>query len=242
MRLFGKNPVIERIKSRPETVKKVYLQNNIDLSDIVRELKKAGLKFEPADKSVLQSKYGPIHSQGVIAEVDEYEYTPFTDIISDCVEKISIPVFLDGVTDPQNLGAVIRTLACMGGFSLIIPEHNACLVNETVLRVASGGENYIKIAKVINNVKAVKTIKERGVWIAGAVAVNGRDITKTDFLFPMAVIIGSEGKGIRPGLTRCLDTGLSIPMRGAGLSYNVSTAVSLICYEIARRESTGRAL
>ena len=239
MRLYGKNPVLERIKANPRSIRKLYLQKRTDLSEIVREAKEAGLTFESVDKKWLKTKCGDGHTQGVMVEVKEFEYVPFAKILAECLENISIPVFFDGVTDPQNLGAIIRNIACLGGFSMVLPEHGSAHVNETVLRVASGGENYVNIARVANAAAAIKKMKEKGAWIAGAMASGGEDILKTDLVFPLGIVIGSEGKGIRPGIRKYLDAGLSLPMRGAALSYNVAVAASIFCYEINRRRRGG---
>ena len=163
-------------------------------------------------------------------------YTPLPELLADCLENGTVPVFLDGVTDPQNLGSVIRTLACMGGFSLVIPKHDSAQVNETVLRVANGGENYIQIAQVENSVRAVQKAKEKNIRITGAVAEKGSDIIKVEMTFPLAIVIGSEGKGIRPGLEKHLDAKLSLPMKGAPLSYNVAVATALFGFEITNHK------
>lgn len=236
MRLYGKNSVLERIRTRPGSIKKLYLQQKTDLSEIVKEAKKRGLAFDSVDKPGFLRLCGDVHAQGVLAKVSDYKYTPFFRVLKEALEKNRIPVFLDGVTDPQNLGSIIRTLACLGGFSLVLPEHKSAGVNETVLRVACGGENHISISRVVNTVRGVTAAKEEGLWIAGAVAEDGKDIFKSPLKFPIAVVVGSEDKGIRPLLRKCLDAELSLPMRGAGLSYNVAVAVSLFCCEISRRQ------
>lgn len=227
--------MIERIKADPKSIRKLYLQKRTDLSEVVKEAKKAGLAFESVDKTWFNRKCGEVHAQGVMAEVTEFEYTLFSILLTECLDSITIPVFVDGVTDPQNLGSIIRNLACLGGFSLVLPEHGSAHVNETVLRVASGGENYIKIARVTNASSAVKKAKEKGIWIVGAVTGGDADISEAPLTFPLAVVIGSEGKGVRPGLQKHLDAGLALSMRGAKLSYNVSVAASIFCYEINRR-------
>jgi 23S rRNA (guanosine2251-2'-O)-methyltransferase len=232
--------VIERIKADPRSIRKLYLQKRTDLSGVVKEAKKAGLAFESVDKAWFKRKCGEVHTQGVMAEVPEFEYALFPLLLTECLDNSTIPVFVDGVTDPQNLGSIIRNLACLGGFSLVLPEHGSAHVNETVLRVASGGENYIKIARVTNTSSAIKKAKEKGIWIAGAVIGGGGDISEADLTFPLAVVIGSEGKGVRPGLQKHLDAGLSLSMRGAQLSYNVSVAASIFCYEITRRRMEKR--
>ncbi|MFH1552020.1 MAG: RNA methyltransferase [Candidatus Omnitrophota bacterium] len=235
MNLYGKNPILERIKADPHSIRKLYLQKRTDLSDIVREAKKTGLAFESVDKAWFKSKCAEAHTQGVMAEVEEFKYAPYPVILDECLNDLSVPVFLDGITDPQNLGSIIRTLACMGGFSLVLPEHRSAHVNETVLRVANGGENYIKIAKVTNIASAIEKAKEKSILIAGAVVEDSSDILEEELRFPLAVVIGSEGKGIRPGLMKCLDMKLALPMRGAPLSYNAAVAAAMFCYEINRR-------
>ena len=236
MKLYGKNPVIERIKRNPSSIKKLYLQKKTDLSSVVKEAKEGKVDFISSDKAFISELAQGAHTQGVIAEVDEFRYEEFSNIVSRALKKKTVLVFLDGVTDPQNLGGVIRNLACLGGFSLILPEHDAAWVNETVLRVANGGENYVKVAKVANIATTLKKIKEKGIWTAGAVVENAVDIKDAEFNFPLAVVIGSEGKGIRPGVLKGLDERVFLPMPGAQLSYNVATAAALFCYEVTKRK------
>lgn len=235
MKLYGKNPVLERIRTRPGSIRALYLQKRTDLSEVVKEAKKAGLEFKSVDKAWFVKKCGDVHAQGVMAEVDEFEYDSFKDILADCENNITVPVFLDGITDPQNLGAIIRNLACLGGFSLVLPEHRSAQVNETVLRVANGGENYIKIAQVTNLATTLNKVREKGIVAAGAIVEDAESILEADIKFPMVLVVGSEGKGIRPGIRKNLDLKLSLPMQGAPLSYNASVAASLFCYEINRR-------
>lgn len=235
MRLYGKNPVLERIKTDPGSIKKLYLQKRTDLSEIVRKTKEIGMVFESVDKDWMKRECGGVHTQGAVAEVKDFEYASFSDLEKECLDKVSVPVFLDGVTDPQNLGSIIRNISCIGGFSLVIPEHDSAEVNETSLRVANGGENYIKIAKVTNIATTLQAMKDKGVNVAGAVIEDALDITDASVEFPLAVVVGSEGKGIRPGVLKLVDAKLFIPMKGAPISYNVAVAASLFCYEIARK-------
>jgi len=239
MRLYGKNPILERIKTAPETIQRLYLQKRTDLSAIVREAADRGLVFESVDKAWLIRECGKVHTQGVMAEVEEFKYTPFSEILSACLDGKEVPIFLDGVTDPQNLGAVIRNIACLGGFSIVISEHGSVHVNETVLRVANGGENHIRIAHVPNISEKIRKAKKEGIWIIGAVAGDANDISGTDLNFPLAVVVGAEGGGIRPGLQKQLDSSASLAMRGASLSYNVAVAATLFCYEINRHREHG---
>ena len=237
MRLYGKNPVLERLKNNPNSIKKLYLQKKTQLSEIVKEARKAKIYFESVEKDELSRFGANVNHQGVVAVINEYDYYPFPAILKLAKDTDAIPVFIDGVTDPQNLGSILRSLACLGSFVIIIPAHNSAEVNETVLRVACGGENYIKIAQIQNTVKGVLAAKDAGFKLAGAVAEDGEDMVKYNNEGPIAVVMGSEGKGIRPGILKHLDVRLSIPMRGARLSYNVSIATALFCYELVRERA-----
>ncbi len=170
-----------------------------------------------------------------MAEIDEYSYHPFPLVLDEAVKSKCIPVFLDGVTDPQNLGSIIRTFACLGGLSVVLSEHGAAGVNETVLRVASGGENFVKVSRVANIATAIKKAKTKGIRIVGASADAKRAVTEMKLTFPVAIVIGAEGKGMRPGVKKCLDESAKLPMDGADLSYNAAVAAALFCYEAKNR-------
>jgi len=235
MKLYGKNPILERIKANPGSIHGLYLQKRTELSSIVKAAKSAGLNFESVEKEWMTKNYGSVHTQGVVAEVDDFTYYEFSFLADECEKSVSIPVFVDGVTDPQNLGGIIRTLACLGGFSVVIPEYESAEVNETVLRVANGGENYVKVARVTNLSPAIKKLKDKGMQIAGAVIdEKSTDIKEAKLELPLCLVVGSEGKGIRPGLIKHLDITLALPMEGAALSYNVNVATAILCYEVKR--------
>lgn len=234
MKLYGKNPVLERIKVSPGSIKKLYLRKRTELSEIVKEAKNAGLRFESVEEVEFSKICSGTNTQGVVAEVDDFNYAPFSDVLSECLDGSKVIVFADEITDPQNLGGIIRNLACLGGFSLVIPEHNSAEVNETVLKVANGGENYLSIARVTNVASSVRMIKEKGIWVVGADVDADKDIREVEWQYPLGVVIGSEGRGIRPGILKELDERVSLPMEGARLSYNAAAATAIFCYEIKR--------
>ncbi|MFH1846035.1 MAG: RNA methyltransferase [Candidatus Omnitrophota bacterium] len=234
MKIYGKRSVLERIRVNPGTIKKIYLQKRVDLSEIVKALKEKCISFESVDNEWIKTKCGEVNVQGVVAEVSLFEYASFSQIIKECSTGASIPVFIDSITDPQNLGSIIRNVACLGGFSIVLPEHRSVCVNETVLRVACGGENYLKISKVTNLAGAVRQAKEKGVMMIGADVQGHEDVSKIRTDIPIGVVIGSEGKGIRPGLAKLLDVKAVLPMHGAPLSYNAAVAATLFCYEVRR--------
>ena len=236
MRLYGKRPVIERLKSAPKTIRSLYIQKEVEASEVVQAAKGAGLSFSSISKAEFSKLAGDAHAQGVLAEVADFLYADLENLLKRKPQPTLI--FLDRVTDPQNLGAILRSLACFGGFALVIPKHDSVEVNETVLRVACGGENHVPVALVTNLAPAAEKAKKAGYWVAGAATQGGQPIQSADWPTPLAVVLGSEGGGIRPGLEKHLDLTLSLPMPGAALSFNVATAAALIAYEVTRRRLT----
>lgn len=239
MRLFGKRPVIERLRAAPKTIRRLVIQQETDASDVVRAAGGAGQAFTSVTKQEFLKMAGDFHAQGVLAEVDEFRYSVFEDLLKQPAPRPSL-FLLDRITDPQNLGNILRTVACFGEIALVIPKHESAEVNETVLRVACGGENYVPVALVTNLVRACELAKKAGYWIAGAAIDSGENLYTADWPTPLAVIIGSEGSGIRPGLEKQLELTLTLPMPGAPLSFNVATAAALIASEITRRRLTGK--
>ena len=235
MMLCGKNPVLERLRANPSSIKNLYLQKRTDLSAIVREAKSKKISFNSVEKEMLLKLVGTAHSQGVVAEIEDFQYAHFDKLIKDSLKGDIIIVFLDGITDPQNLGSIIRTLACLGGFSLIIPKFQSANINETVLRVANGGENYMDIAMVANIATTLNKTRDMGIKIAGASLNSEQNIYELSVAHPLALVIGSEGKGIRPGVAKNLDIDFFIPMRGAPLSFNAAISTAIVATEITRK-------
>ncbi len=238
MWLYGKRPIIQRLKVAPQTVRAVYIQRDADASEVVHAVKESLQSFTSLTKQEFAKRAGDVHAQGVLAEVEEFCYTPLEELLK-APEPRPILFLLDRVTDPQNLGNILRTVACLGGIALVLPKHESVEVNETVLRVACGGENYVRVARVTNLVTASEAAKRAGYWIAGAAVSDGTPLPQCSWPWPIAVVLGSEGTGIRPGLAKQLDLTVTLPMPGAPLSFNVATAAALIAYEL-RREVTRR--
>ena len=233
MRLYGRNCVTERVKNNPKSIRKILLEATADIAGLEHAIKSRHIPIERISKQEFNKKSQDIPSQGVIAEVSDFEYFYLEDILA--LEKLPVILFLDSLNDPQNLGSILRTAACFGGFAIVLPKHGSVDVTEAVLRVAQGGENYVPVVKAVNLAIAIEKAKKKGFWIAGAVVGGGQDITKTALNFPLGIVIGSEHKGIRPGLMSHLDFNLTLSMEGAGLSFNAATATALFCYEAVRQ-------
>jgi len=237
MKIYGKNPVFERIKSNPKSIKKIYMQYaHEDAGYVLKKAKKWGIPVYQVPKSKLQKLSRSINAQGIVMEVEGFEYCAWADLLQVAKKKKLSLLFLDGLNDPQNLGAIIRSLACLGGFALVLPTHNSVDVTETVVRVACGGDNYVKIAKVSNLSQAIAKAKQEGFWIAGSIVKGGQDIYQAKLPFPLAFVVGSEQKGIRESIRKQLDVAVTIPMAQARLSMNAAHATALLCYEANKQK------
>lgn len=234
MRLYGKRPVLERLRSAPKTILTLTIQQETEAAEIVKAAKTAGITFLSKSKAEFARLAPEAHTQGVLAEVEEFRYISLEELLRPREPRPTL-ILLDRVTDPQNLGAILRSLACFGRFAVVIPKHDSAEVTETVLRVACGGENHVPVARVTNLTQASEAAKKAGYWIAGAAASGGSPLHTADWPEPLAMVLGSEGGGIRPGLEKHLELKLTLPMPGAPLSFNVATAAALIGYEITRR-------
>ena len=235
--LYGKNSVLERLKVNPRTITKIFVKDDFDSRAILELIKINKIPFRRLTLNKLQRFKPHCSLGGVVAEVDNFNYVDFNDLIKRKDFKQTSFIFLDRIFDPQNLGAIIRTAACFGRFSLVIPKHKACEVTETVLHVAQGGENYIRVAMVSNLTNALLKAKAAGFWAVGAVTEKGQPIAKVNLPFPVCLLLGSEGEGLRYGLAKHLDLALNIPMSGAELSFNVTAACAIFCYEISRQKA-----
>ena len=235
MFLYGRNSVLKRLESNPQSIIRIYFDKELDNSEILNLTRQNGIQAIKVSRNELLRLKRADNLQGVVAEVKNFSYTPLKELINKAKEENLSFIALDSVSDPQNLGAIIRSAACFGGFGVVIAKRDACEVNETVLHVASGGENFVPICIVTNISTALIEIKKQGFWVAGAVVEGGEDLNKTELLFPICLLMGSEGKGIRHGLQSHIDLKLTLPMPGAALSFNVAIACAIFCNEIVRQ-------
>ncbi len=235
MYLYGKNSVLERLRAAPGSIRKIYVQDNFNAPHIMKLIKSAGIPVTSvSEKELLRIKRAD-RLQGIVAEVRKFQYTAFEELINSSAKKRMSLVFLDGLNDPHNLGSIIRIAACFGNLAVVIPQHGSCNVNETVLHVASGGENYTPVSMVTNLSTALIKAGKAGYWAAGAVVEGGEDINRVSLPFPLCLVLGAEGRGIRPGIRKHLDMKISLPMAGARISFNVAMAFAVFAHEIAKQ-------
>ncbi len=238
MKLYGKVPVIERLKSDPTSIKKIYIEHgHEDAGYIRKKARKWGISIHEAPKSKIQKMARSVNAQGVLIEIGDFPYMPFAQLMETVVKKNHALLFLDSLSDPQNLGGIIRSVACLGSFSIVLPTHKSVSITEAVLRVACGGDNYVDISRVSNLRQAIGEAKKAGFWIAGAVVKGGQDPREVTLPFPFALVLGSEHKGVRDVLQKQMDLTLTIPMAQSRLSLNVAHTATLLCYEVLRQRN-----
>jgi len=232
MKLFGKRSVSERIKTNPQSIRKIYLQEGLLRPEIAESARKNNLRIETLSVRKFTQFAQGFHTQGVMADVEEIQYADYDEIIAiEPKEKKYTLICLDRINDPQNLGVILRNSACFGGFCIVLPKHETVEITEAVLKVACGAENYVPVCKVSNLSVAVQKAQEHGYWVGATVVQAGEHPGKVKLNFPLCLLFGSEGEGIRKGLIKHIDYKFTLPMR-AGLSFNVAMAVGIFCYEV----------
>lgn len=242
--IFGRNPVLEAIASG-NPIEKIFIcygSAGDSVNSIFSMAKKNGIKCTNLDKrkyAELERKELPNGSktQGIIALLRKYESLSFNELIfkSLSVKKNPVIVVLDGITDPHNLGAIARSAECAGASGIVLPEHNSAPITPVSVKSSAGALNHIPVAKVTNLTQALQTLKDNGFWIVGTSSDAERLYTDKIYNIPVVLLIGSEGKGLRPGVIKQCDFIVKIPLHGKISSLNASVSAGIILFEIARQ-------
>ena len=238
-RIEGRNPVLEAFKSgRP--INKLYIEKDSEEAVLLKIAAMAREKAVPVQyvdrrKLDLMSKTR-IH-QGVILEVAAHEYAEVEDMLALAEEKGEKPflLVLDGITDTNNFGSVIRTAECAGVHGIIIPKRRSVSLNATVAKVAAGAQEYVPIARVTNLVQTLTELKEKGLWIIGSDMEGEKNYYDADLKGPIALVIGNEGEGMSRVVSQACDFNVRIPLKGTISSLNAGVAAGLILFEIAKQ-------
>ena len=233
--LVGRNPIREALKSGRTVEKLLVAQGDLSgaAKDIIRMARDAGAVVQTVDRSRLDQIY-PAH-QGMLAYVAAVDYKSLDDILALAQERGEDPfiLILDGVTDPHNLGAIIRSAECAGAHGVVLPERRAAGLGPAAAKAAAGALNYLPIARVKNLNRTIDELKQRGVWVIGT-AMDGEDALTADLTGPVALVIGSEGEGISHLTLQKCDRTVTLPMKGQIVSLNASVAAGILMYEIVR--------
>ncbi len=234
----GRNAVIEAFRSE-KTIDKIYvLQGCHDgpINTIIKEARKTGTLVNFVTKERLDQISITENHQGIVAYAAAYEYAEVEDILKAASDKNENPFIfiLDGIEDPHNLGAIIRTANLAGAHGIIIPKRRAVGLTATVAKTSAGAINYTPVAKVTNITNTIKELKDKGMWFACA-DMNGESMYKIDFKGSIGIIIGNEGEGVSRLVKESCDFVASIPMKGDIDSLNASVAAGVLAFEVVRQ-------
>lgn len=239
MQIEGKNQVKQALLANT-TINRLLVDKNFASrkDEILSLASKNKIKVEFLPKNLLDKKSQTGHHQGYIAEAVEFEYSSLDEILHFAQDKNQKPfvVLLDGVEDPHNFGAIIRSCECAGVHGIVICKNRACQVNETVIRTSAGAIANMKIARVGNLKEAIDQLKKQNVWVYGAEAGGDMIYSKNLSDRAIAVVIGSEGDGIKPSIKSYCDDIISLPLKGQVNSLNASVACGIIVFEILRQK------
>lgn len=234
----GRNAVLEAFRSG-KTIDRLFVLDGCQdgpVRTIVREAKKHDtiVNFVPKERLDSMSETG--HHQGVMAYAAAYEYAEVEDILKIAEEKGEPPFLflLDGIEDPHNLGAIIRTANLAGAHGVIIPKRRAVRLTATVARTSAGALNYTPVAKVTNMAATIEDLKKRGIWFVCA-DMGGESMYRLNLTGPIGLVIGNEGEGVSRLVKEKCDMIASIPMKGDIDSLNASVATGVLAYEIVRQ-------
>ncbi len=238
--IYGVNSITEALRGNRK-VFELFLAEGADrrLEPLAQLAGEKGVPVRRRDRGSLMRLSGSEHHQGAVLRVEPYPYAELSDVMD--VWKGSgeagLILVLDGIQDPHNLGALIRSAACAGVHGVIIPQDRAVGVTPTVEKVAAGGVGAVAVARVANISQALESLKKEGFWVYGAAGGVGESLYKQDFRGHTALVIGGEGEGVRPLVRKHCDLLLSIPLKGAISSLNASVAGGVILFEAVRQRN-----
>jgi 23S rRNA (guanosine2251-2'-O)-methyltransferase len=239
MIIYGVNPVRETLRAAIMPVERIILapgRKGRDIEGIVERAAKRNIPVITGDRNEMASLAGTKSHQGIICIASDYPYADIDAIIKNDNPQLtgSFILILDGVEDPHNLGSIIRSAYCFGINGIIIPQDRSVSVTPTVIKVSSGAAQHLPVARVVNIARTIDYLKDRGFWIFGSDAHGQSDFAGLDYSGKVCLVMGSEGKGIRPLVRKKCDYIISLKMPGSFDSLNVSVAAGIMVYEISR--------
>ncbi|MGV3464452.1 MAG: 23S rRNA (guanosine(2251)-2'-O)-methyltransferase RlmB [Heyndrickxia sp.] len=236
--ISGKNPVIEALKSDRE-INKIWIAEGSQkgqMQQVIQLAKEARVLIQYVPKQKIDQMVSENH-QGVVAQVAAYKYAELDDLFKKAEQRQETPFFLilDELEDPHNLGSILRTADAAGVHGIIIPKRRAVGLTGAVAKASTGAIEHVPVARVTNLARTIADLKERGIWVFGTDAKGSQDYRKMDGSLPLALVIGSEGKGMSRLIRESCDFLIHLPMIGHVTSLNASVAASLLIYEVYRQ-------
>lgn len=238
-KVYGINPVREALRGDRKAFELFVQESATDqrIGKLAKLAEERGLAVRRRTREDLTRVSGSPHHQGVVLTVAPFIYADFDELL-DNLTKTGTPLFLlalDGIQDPQNLGALIRSAACAGVQGIIIPKDRACGITAVAEKASAGAVETVPIAQLTNLARALEQLKEAGCWVYGLVAGNDTTIYNADFSGNLVLVVGSEGDGIRPLVRKQCDHQVSIPLYGGVSSLNASVAGAIAMFEAAKQ-------
>lgn len=241
--VFGINPVLEQLRARPDGAEQLFVAEGMlpraQAAEILSRARDAGVKVQKLPRERLHQLAGGGVHQGVVLEVKGFEYMELEDLMDaereDAKGRAPLLVVLDGIQDPQNLGAILRSAHALGAHGVVIPKDRAVGVTGAVLKASAGAAAYTPVARVTNLSRALEALKEAGFWIAAADPEGDQALHQAKLDGALAVVVGAEGPGVRKGVLEHCDFRLRIPMSGEVASLNASVSAALLLYEVQRQ-------
>lgn len=237
--VFGINPVHEALGAGRRRPLELFLehQGNPRLRELAQLAALKGVPIRQRSRPDLDKLCGQHRHQGAVLRLEPFAYLALHDLVADCsaLEQAGFLLALDGVTDPHNFGALLRTAAAAGCCGVIVPKDNSCPVTGVVDRAAAGALDHIALSQVVNLARALDELKEQGFWVYGLAGEGDENLFEAVLNEPLVLVAGSEGKGLRPNVRKRCDHLLSIPMAGGVGSLNVSVATGIALFEVLRR-------
>lgn len=239
-KIIGINPVTEALRSG-RSIQRILIaeqrRSDRDTAEIIRLARGRGIEVRMTGRDALNREAPQGVHQGVVAFAAAHSYSSLDAILKLPAERGETPLFLvlDGVEDPRNLGAILRTAEAAGVHGVIIPERRSAGLNETVAKAAAGALEYVPVVKVTNIVNTIEELKKNGVWVAAAEAGGDMQYWEADFVRPTVLVLGGEDKGVRRLVREHCDYILSLPLLGRISSLNVSVAAGIMLYEVLRQ-------
>lgn len=238
--IYGLHTVQMVLERQPDRVRTLLVddsRHDARLQTLLATAQRAGIAINKISKEELQKQAGDVAHQGVLAHVAPREASGENDL-EDLLDALTVPPFLlvlDGVTDPHNLGACLRTADAAGVHAVVVPKDRACGLTAVVRKVASGAAEVLPFIQVTNLARTVRALKERGIWCVGLEGEASQSIYQTDLKGPLALVMGAEGVGLRQLTRELMDFHARLPMAGAVSSLNVSVATGIVLYEAVRQ-------
>lgn len=237
--VHGVNPVRELLRAG-EAPAELWVAEGADrvrLGDLVRLARERGAKVREAPRQKLDRLAGTDRHQGVVAVVADYRYREVEELLDAAAARGEPPllVVLDGIEDPQNLGAIIRSAHALGAHGVVVARDRAAGVTAAAAKASAGAVEHCPVARVTNIAQTIELLKEKGVWTAASAADAPAEAASVDLTGPIALVVGSEGQGVRPLVRRACDHLLRIPMSGEIGSLNAAASAAILLYETQRQ-------